>query len=263
MVQQWNKAGLQVLLIYLCNVWGFVGGATLPGNTDVFIEGPDIAPDGNSFSLSCSCMDFLRSIYQIDPNFADSITVEFFSNGNSVSSTTFNPGGLSCATQLVFGIGGTQDQAINTNFTCKATATVSPAGQTPTPTVSTSNDFYLGFTIERNPLVVKEGETEELKVISNVPILCKNTPDCCVTLNLKIPGNKNNIAAISTCNYDMCTSNWMPGPRQATLTIPLVANKDPADDVDKDMTVEFDPLRPAGGGAVHQILDNLKIPKVD
>ena len=50
-----------------------MGGVTLPGNSDVHITGPDIAPDGNSFALSCSCLDFMKSDYQMNPNFPDNV----------------------------------------------------------------------------------------------------------------------------------------------------------------------------------------------
>ncbi|KAK3798386.1 hypothetical protein RRG08_005364, partial [Elysia crispata] len=98
----------------LC-ICGIVGGVTLPGNSDVHITGPDIAPDGNSFALSCSCLDFMKSVYQMNPNFPDNITVQFFAEAKMISTSNFNPGGLTCAPKLVFGIGGPQDDAINSN----------------------------------------------------------------------------------------------------------------------------------------------------
>ncbi|GFS16644.1 hypothetical protein ElyMa_006801900 [Elysia marginata] len=154
-------------------IFGLVGAITLPGSSDVTLTGPVIAPDGNSFTLSCNCRDFMRAVFQMNPNFADNITVEFYAAGNQVQSTSFNPGGLGCDAHMIFGIGGPQDQAINSDFTCKVSVEVNLPNKPPEPAESVSDKVFLGF------------------------------------------------------------------------------------------KVEFDPLRPAGGGAVHQILDGLKIPKVD
>ena len=115
-----------------------------------------------------------------------------------------------------------------------------------------SNTYFAGVIISSKtpgPLVVTEKDFEtNISITSTIPILCEHTTKCCLTFKLNIDDTAQ-LSVPSRCDWFLCKSDWDTVLNQASIEVPLVANKDLVNDGDKQLMVTFEHLIPAAYGS--------------
>jgi len=145
---------------------------------------------------------------------------------------------------------------INTNVGCQVRSyfEYSPSKTSP---VLVSNTYYAGIQVGPGQLQVDEKDFEKnITISSSIPVICDHNLECCIWFKLDV--DKSDLLVPTQCDYNMCTEDWDPATKTATIEVPVVSNKHLVGDGTKQLLINFEEILPAGGGEYHDVFQGHK-----
>ncbi|BFZ06763.1 hypothetical protein BsWGS_09802 [Bradybaena similaris] len=133
---------------------------------------------------------------------------------------------------------------INENIACQARLIYANEVRT---AFRKSIDYYFGITVNPTNFAIETSDTEkEVTITSNVPIICDEDQNCCVTFKLKVD-KKAVVSFKDTCEHKICSADWDPQKRSASVKISVVPIRNQIKDGTKKTTLTIDTLTSGTG----------------